>query len=126
MKFISPALHGVLDYLTFGAFLAIPTAYDFTGAYAVVCYLLAASVLVMALLTNMPLGAAKVLPFWVHGRVELVAGLVLIASPWIFGFAHSSETARNLFIGAGIAFLVVNALTDWSYRPSTATPTVLH
>lgn len=126
MKFISPALHGVLDYLTFGVFLLLPTAYDFTGTYATVCYLLAAGVLVMALLTNMPLGAAKVLPFWVHGRLELVTGLVLIASPWIFDFAHASGPARNLFIGAGIVFLLVNLFTQWNYRPAPTSTMVQH
>jgi len=126
MKFISPTLHGVLDYLTFGVFLTIPIAYNFTGTYAVVCYLLAVGVLVMTLLTNMPLGAAKLLPFWVHGRVELVAGLVLIASPWIFGFAHASGPARNLFIGAGIVFLLVNLFTQWDYQKSAAPTMVQH
>lgn len=122
MKFISPALHGVLDYLTFGIFLALPTAYDFTGTYATVCYLLAAGVLVMTLLTNMPLGGVKIIPFWVHGRLELVAGLVLIASPWIFDFAQANGTARNLFIGAGVAFLVVNLLTNWLPQDQIADP----
>jgi hypothetical protein len=119
MKPISPTLHGVLDYLTCGFFLVAPSEFDFTGTYAVVCYLLAGGYLVISLLTNMPFGLLKVIPFWLHGKLELVSGPVFIASPWIFGFA-SNGTARNLFVAVGVVFLVVYALTQWYPQGQTA------
>lgn len=67
MKISSPTLHGVLDYLTCGRFFTAPSLFDFTGTYATVCYVLAASYLLISLLTNMPLGAFKVLPFCTAG-----------------------------------------------------------
>lgn len=113
MKPISPTLHGVLDYATCAFFALAPSLFHFHGAYATVCYVLAGGYLVISLLTNMPLGAVRAIPFPVHGKLELVSGLVFLASPWLFGFAHDNETARNLFVAAGAVFLVVYFLTDW-------------
>jgi len=112
MKFITPTLHGVLDYLTCGLFLLAPTLFGFTGTYATVCYILGAGYLGVSLLTNMPLGAVKVLPFWLHGRLELVSGFVFLVSPWLFGFAENG-VARIFFMAMGAVFLVVFLCTQW-------------
>ena len=123
MKFISPTLHGVLDYLTCGLFLLAPTIFGFTGTYATVCYILGVGYLVVSLITNMPLGAIRLLPFWLHGRLELVSGPVFIAAPWLFGFANANPLARNFFVIMGIVFLVVFLCTQWrpqeQHRPAT-------
>lgn len=120
MKAISPTLHGVLDYGTC-AFLALaPSLFNLQGTYATVCYILAAGYLVISLLTNMPLGVARLIPFPIHGKLELVSGLVFIASPWLFGFANDNGTARNLFVALGMVFLLVYFLTDWYAQTRTA------
>jgi hypothetical protein len=113
MKIISPTLHGVLDYLTCGLFFIAPSIFGFTGMYATVCYILGAGYLLISLITNMPLGAFKVLPFWLHGRLELVSGAVFIASPWLFGFANENGVARNFFVAMGLVFLLVFLCTRW-------------
>jgi hypothetical protein len=112
MKFITPTLHGVLDYLTCGLFLLAPTLFGFTGTYATVCYLLGGGYLVISLLTNMPLGAVKAIPFWLHGRLELVSGFVLLVSPWLFGFRENG-VARIFFMAMGAVFLVAFLCTQW-------------
>ena len=120
MKIISPTLHGVLDYLTCALFLVAPSLFGFTGTYATVCYLLAGGYLVISLLTNMPLGALQLLPFWLHGRLELVSGFVFIASPWLFGFANANGVARNFFVAMGVVFLVVFLCTQWRTQEQRA------
>lgn len=127
MKFISPTMHGVLDYLTCGFFFIIPSLFNLSGGAATVCYLLAAGYLVITLCTNMPFGLFGLIPFWVHGGFELVSGFVFIASPWLFGFAHPAHDSENiglrtLFIGVGVVFLAVYAFTQW--RPATGTDNV--
>jgi len=119
MKPISPTVHGILDYMTCAFFALAPSLFGLSGAYATVCYVLAGGYLVISLLTAMPLGAIKAIPFWLHGRLELVSALVFITSPWLFGFAEST-TARNLFVGAGIVFLLVYSLTQWYPQDRTA------
>lgn len=120
MKVLSPAAHGILDYLTVAFFAMAPSLFDLHGTYATVCYVLAAGYLVITLLTNFPLGLMRVIPFPVHGKLELVSGLVFLASPFLFGFADDNMTARNLFMGAGVVFLVVYFLTDWRAQTHTA------
>lgn len=122
MKVISPTVHGMLDYATCAFFALAPSLFNLTGAYATVCYVLAGGYLLISLLTNMPLGAMRVIPFPVHGKLELLSSLVLIASPWIFGFANENETARNVFAGSGMVFLVVYFLTDWAGPTHDAAP----
>ena len=117
MKFISPTLHGVLDYLLCGVLLVLPSTFALTGTYAGVCYVLAAGYLLVALCTRMPFGLFGLIPFWVHGGFDLVSGLIFIASPWIFGFAHANGTMRNVFIGIGGAILVSYLFTRWRPLP---------
>ncbi len=117
MKFISPTLHGIIDYMLCGFFLSIPSIFALTGPFATVCYLLAVGYLIISLLTNMPFGLFGLIPFWVHGGIELVSGFVFIASPWIFDFAHVNGTMRNLFIGIGVAVLLVYLFTRWHPLP---------
>ncbi|WP_375436793.1 hypothetical protein [uncultured Hymenobacter sp.] len=124
MKVISPRMHGMLDYGTIALFALAPTIFDFDGTYATVCYVLAAGYLVITLLTDFPMGVARMIPFPVHGGLELVSGLVLLAAPFLFGFHDDNETARNFFIGMGILFLGTWMLTDW--RANTHTNTTAH
>ena len=69
--------------------------------------------MVVSLITNMPLGAFRLLPFWLHGRLELVSGPVFIISPWLFGFADANPVARNFFVIMGVVFLLVFLCTQW-------------
>jgi len=113
MKILSPTAHGILDYLTVAFFALAPTMFGFAGTYATVCYVLAAGYLLITLLTAFPMGVLKVIPFLVHGRLELVSGVVFLVSPWLFGFADENMTARNLFVASGVVFLLIWFITDW-------------
>jgi len=113
MKVLSPAAHGVLDYMTVVFFALAPFLFELTGAYATACYVLAGGYLLITLATDFPLGVMRIIPFPVHGAFELVSGLALLAAPFIFGFSDDNPTARNLFIGSGVVFTIVWFLTDW-------------
>lgn len=114
MKIVSPGAHGVLDYVTVVAFALAPTVLGFSGLPATICYVLAAVHLVLTLVTAFGAGLAKVVPFHLHGVIELVVSLVLIVLPWLLGFA-SVPAARWFFVGAGVVIFVVWLLT--AYRP---------
>lgn len=102
-----------MDYATVALFALAPTIFGFTGTYATVCYILAAGYLVITLITAFPMGFVKLIPFPVHGGLELVSGPIILASPWIFGFADANPVARNFFVAMGIVFLLVWMITDW-------------
>ena len=112
MKILDSRTHGYLDYLTVLAFAVAPSLLGFTGTPATVSYALAVIHLSMTLLTAYPLGAVKVIPFPIHGMVELFVGALLVAAPYLLGFAREGA-ARNFFAASGIVTLVVFLITDY-------------
>ncbi len=113
MKILSPLLHGYLDFLTVIIFAVAPTVFGFGGLPAYISYALAAIHLGLTLITAFPKGIIGIVPFMIHGGIELVVAIVLVILPFIFGFA---ETPRNFFIGIGIVIFLVWLLSD--YRKS--------
>ncbi len=116
-KQLAPRTHGYIDYLIVLFFVLAPSLFGFADddRAAVTSYIVAASHLALTVFTAFPLGLFRVIPFPVHGKVELVIAFVLVALPWIVGFAEN-DVARNVFIGGGIATLAVYLLTN--YRTS--------
>jgi ABC-type multidrug transport system permease subunit len=112
MKFLSPRIHGYLDYVVVAALLLAPSIFGFGGIAAGLCYVLAVAQLGMSLLTAYPLGALKLLPFTIHGFVEAATAVLLVAAPWLFGFADVPE-ARNFFLASGVVLGVVWLVTDY-------------
>ncbi|RYG22690.1 hypothetical protein EON82_16330 [bacterium] len=116
MKFITPAMHTIVDILFCAFTAAAPRLFDFGGLPATLCYGLAIGYLVFALLTNTPASPIRVIPFRVHGAVEIIAGIALLSAPWLFGFADH-DRAKWYFVAAGIVTFVVWALTQWREEP---------
>jgi hypothetical protein len=112
MKFLDPRVHGYLDYAAVLLLALAPWLFGFGGAAATLCYVVAAAQLGMSLLTAYPLGIAKVIPFPIHGGVELVVAIGLVVAPWLFGF-DEVNAARNFFIAAGIGLGFVYLVTDY-------------
>jgi hypothetical protein len=78
----------------------------------VLAYAIAAAHLGVTLLTAFPLGILKVIPFTLHGALEFVVALGLVAMPWLAGFA-GVPVARSFYVGAGIVILLVVLVTDY-------------
>ncbi|SNR46381.1 hypothetical protein [Hymenobacter mucosus] len=112
MKFLSPAAHGVVDVLFITILAMAPIMFDLQPAIDVACYVLAGGYLVITLLTDFKLGLFRVIPFPVHGWLDLLTGIALLAAPLLFQFpAASSE--RNLFWVLGLVSVVTWFITDW-------------
>jgi hypothetical protein len=89
MRFIPTKVHGLLDYLM-GAFLAIsPWVFQFNGGGAKqwIPILLGVAMIIMSLCTNYEWGAARTVPMRTHLMIDLMSGIFLAVSPWLFGFA---------------------------------------
>lgn len=112
MKFIPPKIHGYLDYAVVVLLAVAPSLFRFDSEAATVTYVLAVLYLGMVLLTAYPLGVFKLIPFTVHGMVELVLSPLLVAMPWIAGFSFDPG-ARYFYIVAGIALFFVWLTTDY-------------
>jgi hypothetical protein len=90
MRFIPTRVHGMLDYVVGLLLIASPWVFNFArgGAETWVPVILGAAALVYSLFTNYELGAVKRLSVGTHLSLDLASGLVLAASPWIFGFSE--------------------------------------
>jgi hypothetical protein len=117
MNLLNARFHGFLDLVTVAVFLLAPFLFGLGGYVAAVAWGLAFVHLLMTLFTRYPLGLVKVIPFPIHGVVELVVGVVLVfAMPRLLG-ASLGSPARTFFIGAGAAILAVWALTRYRESP---------
>lgn len=90
MRFIPTRVHGMLDYLLGILLIVAPWLLGFTrdGAETWVPVIIGAALLIYSLMTNYELGVARVLSMPVHLTLDLVSGVLLAISPWLFGFAE--------------------------------------
>lgn len=111
-KVIDARTHGIIDYCHAAFFFGMAlfcarrnrraaTAALATGAF----------ILTEALLTDYPLGVAKVLPFEVHGRMDAgFAASSLVVPGW---FRFSGSAAAQVFRINGFVEGAVVGMTDW-------------
>lgn len=117
-RLIDPRTHGFIDYAVVAVLLLGPMVLGFGGTPAILSYVLGAAYLGLSLLTAYPLGAAKVVPFPLHGFIELGAGVLAIVSPWLFGFSELAD-ARWFFLVAGISVVGLWSLTNYRAAETT-------
>ncbi len=89
MRFIPTKVHGILDYMMGILLIASPWLLDFEdgGAKQWVPVILGAAAIIYSLMTDYELGAIKLISMPKHLMLDLMSGILLAASPWIFGFA---------------------------------------
>lgn len=87
---ITTKTHGVIDYLTGALLIAAPYLFGFAngGTAEILPQLIGAAIILMSLITRYELSAAKLIPLKVHLGTDIAAGILLAASPWLFGFAE--------------------------------------
>ena len=117
-KPITPKQHGAIDYGFLVIALAGPTLLGLNGTAKV---LFAALGLVQGTLnafSDHPLALKRVVPFRVHGRLELGGVPVYFLLPILLG-AIDGTRALVFYLGAGALLLTVFALTDWKATDTT-------
>lgn len=112
MKIISPRTHGYLDFLTVIIFLLAPVLLNLSQVPAILAYVLAFVHLAVTLASGFPVSTIKIIPFILQGWIERIVGPVLVAVPFILGFAEE-PIARNFYVVMGIVIIAVGLLTDY-------------
>ncbi|MBZ5715950.1 SPW repeat domain-containing protein [Nannocystis pusilla] len=113
MRFVPPRVHGVLDYLFAGLFIVAPFWFGFVSRVAQLSsFAFGGAILLLSLLTRYPLGVLRVIPFPVHGGIELVSSVALIALPWLGRFGDT-PVARNFFVATGVILFGLWLTTDY-------------
>jgi len=112
MRFISPRIHGILDYAVAAALIAVPLALDFAASSvlaAVLAVTAGVGLTVYSLLTDYSAGVRDLIPWRVHLTLDAVASVVLLAAPFVFGFGG---IARGFYVTVAVAVLAVVATTQ--------------
>jgi hypothetical protein len=89
MRFIPTKVHGVMDYLMGILLIASPWLFDFNrgGMETWIPVILGVGAIVYSVMTDYELGLTRTLSMSTHLTLDLVSGILLALSPWIFGFA---------------------------------------
>ncbi len=90
MRVINTRMHGYMDYIMGILLIASPWIFDFYagGAETWVPVFLGASAIIYSLLTDYELGVSRTISMRTHLTLDIVSGILLAASPWIFGFSE--------------------------------------
>jgi hypothetical protein len=89
MKLIGTKTHGFLDYIVGLALIAAPWIFQFNrgGAETWVPVILGATTILYSLLTDYEMGISRTISMRTHLMLDMVSGIFLAVSPWLFGFA---------------------------------------
>ncbi len=89
MHIISRRAHGALDYIVGLLLILSPKIFGFDagGIESRLPVILGIATLVYSLFTNYEFGLFKLLPFRAHLVIDVLSGILLAASPWLFRFA---------------------------------------
>ena len=113
MRVISTRTHGAIDYLTGARLLLAPALLGISDEPAAARGLRAAGLAAMAysLLTDYEFGLVRIIPMPAHLAMDATSGVLVAASPWLFGFATRGPRYRRSHVLIGLAE-VLAALTS--------------
>ena len=117
MRFLPTRIHGVLDYGVGFILMVSPWLFGFNydGAETWVPFVLGLGAIVYSIFTDYELGRIKRVKMSTHLTLDLLSGVFLLASPWIFGFVDVVYLPHVLF---GLLEILVSLTTQT--RPSYA------
>lgn len=112
MKIISSKQHGILDYIMVMLLLASPTIFKMDGDLCAITYAFAGAHFLLTILTNFELGIIKLIPFPLHGLIELVVSIAFIFVSFWFN-KNGNNLGYYYYLYFAIAILVVFIITDF-------------
>jgi hypothetical protein len=117
---IPPLVHGILDYVLAGVLIAAPFILSFDETAATVLAIVAGlGALLLAAFTAWTTGIVKSIPVVAHAILDYLLCILLIVSPFLFGF-NDDDTAAAFFVVLGIAGLLLTVATR--FTPATGEP----
>ncbi len=90
MRFITTKFYGVLDYLSGIFLITFPWFFNLNsgGIAQRIPVVVGIIFIATAMLTNYEAGILKIIPMPAHLKINLITGIFLAASPWVFNFNH--------------------------------------
>jgi hypothetical protein len=121
IRFLSPRLHGVVDYLAAASLLTLPFILGLGETQPLARWLAVgtgAAVVVVSLLTDYRYGAVRVLPFRGHLAIDAAAATVFALAPALFGFVGLDAWYYWLNAVAVFAVVAVSAADESEALPA--------
>lgn len=111
MKIINTRVHGVLDYLMGAVLITLPWTLGFAhgGAETLIPVLLGAGTILFSIFTDYELGVVKSISMPGHLMLDMLSGMFLAASPWLFNFDGYIYAP---FVWLGLAEVVIVLISD--------------
>jgi|SRR3954452_20055715 len=111
---IPPLVHGILDYVLAGVLIAAPFVLSFDeDAPTVLAIVAGLGALLLAAFTAWTTGIVKSIPVHAHAILDYLLCILLIVSPFLFGF-NDDDTASAFFVVLGIAGLLLTVATRFT------------
>jgi len=118
-KVIDARTHGIIDYCHAAFFFGMALMCRRSNPRAAIAAAATGGfVLVQSLLTDYPLGAAKIIPFSVHGQMDAAFAASSFAMPRLFGF--TGTPAATVFTTNGFVEGSVVGMTNWDSNEARA------
>lgn len=113
MKVINAKAHGILDYLTVVFLFLSPTLFGMNGTLGTFTYILGVVHLLLTILTAFELGLIKVIPFRIHGIIEIIVAIALgFVAYWFYTL--DNILGFYFYLALAIVILLVFFLTDFT------------
>jgi hypothetical protein len=111
MSIISTKTHAILDYTVGILLVAAPWMFGFHdgGAAQWIPLINGIAALIISMFTDYEGGFFRTIPMKVHLSIDIVAGVILALSPWLFGFA---DTVFLPHLIVGVFEIVAGLTTD--------------
>jgi hypothetical protein len=118
MRFITTKVHGVLDYLTAVLLIAAPWLFGFADGKIDqwISVIIGLMIFMLSFLTDYELGFIKSIPMRIHLVIDMIVGLVLALSPWLFGFANDVYVPHLVAGGLGFVAGIVTKQEAYEIR----------
>lgn len=109
IRFLTPTIHGALDYVAAAGLIVLPFLLGFDGLALWLSVVGGVGLIVYSLVTDYTFSAASMLSFKTHLVLDLAAAAVFIAAPFMFGWT-GFVMGYYFVMAAGV--IVVVALTN--------------
>lgn len=109
---LNTRIHGAIDYGVVLFLWLSPTLFGLPDLTAKFTYALGAIHLILTLATKFEWGIFKIIPFHIHGIIELIVSLALTAVAFYLGNLEGN-LARNFYLAFAVAVFLTWLITDY-------------
>ena len=115
---LNSKIHGIIDYVVVLFLWFSPTLFALPSLSANFTYLLGGIHLILTVLTNFEMGIFKVIPFKIHGLIELIVSIALVGAAFYLG-SIEGNVPQYFYLGFAAAVFATWAVTDYKGEATT-------